>query len=108
MILLLLVISLVRALWRDRDLRHEEQQLQKDVTEAHIEQQRMREMIGYLKTPEYIESEARKTYGFAKPNEQVVIFQGSAAVGKSAVVATEGNSSKWYKYFFEDSAQHLP
>ncbi len=103
LILLLLSISLVRALWRDRDLRQEEHQLQKDVVEAHAEQKRMRELIGYLKTPEYIEAEARKTYGFAKPDEQVVIFQGSAAVGKTAVVASEGNPSKWYKYFFEQN-----
>lgn len=103
LILALLAVSLVRALWRDRDLRREEQQLQKDVVTAQAEQKRMRELIGYLKTPEYIEAEARKTYGFAKPDEQVVIFQGSAAVGKSAVAASEGNASKWYKYFFEDS-----
>ncbi len=107
LILLLLIISFARVLWRDRDLRHEQHQLEADLVTEQTEQERMRKMVEYLKSPDYIESEARKTYGFAKPGEQVVVFQGGAAVGKNMVNTGPTNAQKWYAYFFENTQAKL-
>ncbi len=107
LILLLLLVSFARVLWRDRDLRREEHQLEADLLTEQSEQERMRSMVAYLKSPDYIESEARKTYGFAKPGEQVVVFQDTRAIGKNTVIIGSSNARKWYSYFFENTQAKL-
>lgn len=107
LILLLLLISFARVLWRDRGLRREEHQLEADLTLEQSEQERMRSMVAYFKSSDYIESEARKTYGFAKPGEQVVVFQDASAVGKNTVNIGSSNARKWYSYFFEQNIKQV-
>jgi cell division protein FtsB len=107
LILVLLLVSFARVLWRDRDLRHEERQLEADLLTEQSEQERMRSMVAYLKSSDYIESEARKTYGFAKPGEQVVVFQDTRAIGKNTVIIGSSNARKWYSYFFENTQVKL-
>lgn len=101
LILLILIVSFSRALWRDRDLRREQRELEVSLVQEQTEQERMRALVAYLKSPDYIEAEARKTYGFAKPGEQVVVFQESSAIGKNTVKPGPTNARKWYTYFFE-------
>lgn len=109
LVFLLLVVSFGRALWRDRDLRKEERQLESDLAREITEQERMRTMVEYLKSSDYIEAEARKTYGFAKPGEQVVVFQDSGnRIGDVDGSGGVSNTRKWYSYFFESGAQKPP
>lgn len=102
-VLALLVIGFGRALWRDRDLRREMHALENEVTKQEAEQERMHKLVAYLKSPDFIEAEARTTYGFAKPGEQVVVFQESANVGKTTVSRGKTNAAKWFSYFFEQA-----
>ncbi len=99
---LILTMSIVQTVWRDRGLRHEMKKLESEVSTALSEQERLTSLIVYLKSPGYIESEARRTFGFAKPGEEVVVFQNSAS-NKKGEPGGGSNARKWFRYFFEQA-----
>ena len=61
-------------------------------------------LIGYLKSDEYVELEARKTLGYKKPGEKVVVIKnvdGDSQVKGAYTKKQESNPKKWFTYFFE-------
>ncbi|MFH1610435.1 MAG: septum formation initiator family protein [Patescibacteria group bacterium] len=61
-------------------------------------------LIGYLKSDEYVELEARKTLGYKKPGEKVVVIKninGDSQVKGVQTNKNQSNPKKWFSYFFK-------
>ncbi|MFH1457066.1 MAG: septum formation initiator family protein [Patescibacteria group bacterium] len=65
-------------------------------------------LLSYLKTDENIELEARKTLGYKKPGEKVVVITNGLNQQVLGInnIKESSNPQKWFRYFFE-SAQNI-
>jgi cell division protein FtsB len=72
-----------------------------DLEESNFE---LAHLIGYLKSDEYVELEARKTLGYKKPGEKVVVIKnvnGDSQVKGAQDRKNGSNPKKWFSYFFQ-------
>lgn len=72
-----------------------------DIEESNF---KLAHLIGYLKSDEFVELEARKTLGYKKPGEKVVVIKninGSSQVKGAQDRKDDSNPKKWFSYFFQ-------
>lgn len=102
-LLLLLSASLTRAQIRDRAIRQEIASLQAEVTALEKEQAERKALLSLLETPEFLEKEARRTLGYARPGEQVVVVEDRGlGTQEEEKEKRMSNPRKWWIYFFGD------
>ncbi|KKU12709.1 MAG: hypothetical protein UX17_C0040G0002 [Parcubacteria group bacterium GW2011_GWC2_45_7] len=103
-LLILLSVNLTRAQWSDRAIRREIANLQSEVDDLTKERESYEALINTLETPEFLESEARRVLGFARPGENLVVVESKNGVGGNGEDAMGNNnlsnSYKWWIYFF--------
>lgn len=100
-LLLLLSISLTRAQLKDRAIRAEIAALQAQATALEKEQEGLTQLMALLQTPQFFEQEARKTLGYVKPGEQVVVIeQQDKQDAHNKQDKPLSNPKKWWVYFF--------
>ena len=61
-------------------------------------------LLVYLKSNESMELEARKTLGYKKPGEKVIVIEGSGNAEALGAQNNQENSNlqKWFRYFFNN------
>lgn len=110
-VLLLFSVNLTRAQLKDRAIRAETEKLQAEVNALEAERQGYESLLALLDTPAFSEKEARKSLGYVKPGEQVVVIETNVKcnppVGGANEECVEGgdaekmtNPRKWWVYFF--------
>ncbi len=106
MVLILIIVSFSRTVVKDRSIRGEIRDLETQQEKLEQEQKTARAFVDYLKSDAYIESEARKNFGFVKPGEQVIVIQGgeTAATKQKQEIS---NPKKWFLYFFNPTHGQL-
>lgn len=99
--LLLLSVSLTRAQIKDRSIRREIARLQSDAEALEGEQESHRALISLTESPEFLEGEARRSLGYARPGEKVVVVEkGEGEEQARQARAGMSNPQKWWHYFF--------
>jgi len=100
--LILLSVSLGRSLFKDYKIKKDIQRLETEVTRLEGEQKQLVSLRDFFKTDFYIEQESRKSLGYAKPGEKVVIIEKELGQDTDDKQASElGNPRKWLKYFLQ-------
>ena len=109
-VLLLLSINLTRAQLKDRAISAETEKLQAEVNALEAERQGYDSLLSLLNTSAFLEKEARKSLGYAKPGEQVVVIEKNAECRMQNAecegiggVKEVSNPEKWWIYFFGES-----
>lgn len=109
-VLLLFSVNLTRSQLKDRAIRAEMEKLQAEVSALEAERQGYESLLSLLNTPAFLEKEARKSLGYAKPGEQVVVIETNEKCKIQNEKCVEGdgvpemsNPKKWWVYFFGDS-----
>lgn len=106
-VFLLTVLSyeLIQAQLKDREFRMETEKLQEEVNSLERERASYEQLLALIKTTEFMEKEARRSLGYIKPGEQVVIIESQDkpdALDKQSAQAMS-NPRKWWVYFFGSS-----
>lgn len=97
----LLSTNLTRTQLKDRGIRREIAKLQAEVDALEQERTGYETLIALLETPAFLEKEARRTLGYAKPGEQVVVVEKSEREQQDQRDQRElSNPKKWWVYFF--------
>ena len=107
-VLALFSINLTRAQLKDRTIRAEIQKSQEEVDALEGERDRYEKLKSMLTTSEFLEKEARRTLGYAKPGEQVVVIEENVKCKMENGKCIEDNEAhrqisnprKWWIYFF--------
>lgn len=99
-LLLLLSVNLTRAQLRGRVIRSEILKLQDETTALERERQSYEALIAFLQSPDFLEKEARRTLGYAKPGEQVVVIEREQQEQLQQQEQPISNPRKWWVYFF--------
>ena len=100
-VLALFSTNLTRAQLKDRAIRLEIKKSQEEVDALERERGQYEELRTMLQTSEFLEKEARRTLGYAKPGEQVVVIEQGQRDRQDQVAQREiSNPKKWWIYFF--------
>lgn len=99
-LLAFLLVSFTRTLYRDREIRVEIRQLEAHAAKLEKQKNQSQQWVAYLKSDAYLEHEARKNFGYAKPGEKVVIIEGETSQGQAEGQRDRTNPQKWFAYFF--------
>lgn len=106
-ILLLFSINLIRARLKDRSIRAETEKLQAEVNALESEREGYESLLSLLNTSAFLEKEARKSLGYVKPGEQVVVIETNVKCKMQNEKCVEdggvqqvSNPKKWWVYFF--------
>ena len=110
-LLLLFSVNLSRAQFRDREIRSEIKKLQTEADDLQKQKEAHEALLSFLQTPEFLEKEARRTLGYAKPGEQVVVIEKNVKCKMKNEKCDAGddieksmsNPRKWWIYFFGSS-----
>ena len=100
-----LIVNVSRSIW---DLRHRRDILgerERVLKRLEAERARLEKEYEYVKSPEFIEQEARNRLGLAREGEQVVLLPEKKESGISNQESGEGkanipNWKKWWRLFF--------
>ncbi len=99
-VLILLSVNLTRAQLKDREIRAETEKLQSEVNALEAERLGYESLLSLLNTPAFLEKEARKSLGYAKPGEQVVVIERGQQGQQEQREQQMSNPKKWWVYFF--------
>ncbi|MDO8505666.1 MAG: septum formation initiator family protein [bacterium] len=107
-VLAFLSLNLIRAQLKDRAIREEIAKSQDEVDMLEKERSGYEELRTMLNTNEFLEKEARRSLGYAKPGEQVVVIEENQTCKMKNEKCTQGdegekqisNPRKWWIYFF--------
>ncbi|MBI4135390.1 septum formation initiator family protein [Candidatus Uhrbacteria bacterium] len=104
-LLIMLSISLTRAQFSDRQIRSEIAQLEFQVQELEGERAGYEEFLSLLKTPQFLEKEARRSLGYVLPGEKIVVIeqQDKRDTRDKQDEQELSNPRKWWIYFFGGS-----
>ncbi len=115
LICLLLITFLSTNLIRDyinrRQLNKEVEKLKKEIQGLNQSNEQLKNLLGYLKTPDYLEEEARTKLNKKKPGEEIIIVPedltnaSSILLEKSSLQENNLNKSnlrRWWEYFFKE------
>lgn len=102
---LFFINNLVRSifnLWQKQSLVEREK---KELLKAKEENQRLKEQLYYVQSPEFIEEQARNKLLLLKPEEQRILISDNLTMAtqsgkKSKEESKEANWKKWLKLFF--------
>ncbi len=98
---ILLFVNFARMMTRDHLVRREIARLEGEVDRMESEYRRLEETRNFFKTDFFREQENRKSLGYARVGEKVVVIEGFTQ--KIDGVRSEGklsNPQKWWKYLF--------
>lgn len=98
---LILIVTLSRSvynLWQRRDI---VSQRARELARQKAENQRLKQKLSEVQTPEFVERQAREKLGLVKPGEVVVLVPKTEA-GSEDQTATQPlpNWQKWWRLFF--------
>jgi len=97
----ILSTNLTRTQLKDRAIRREIAKLQAEVDALEQERTGYETLIALLETPAFLEREARRSLGYAKPGEQVVVVEKNEQEQLQQQEQRElSNPKKWWVYFF--------
>lgn len=101
-VLLVIINNLVRSIydiWSKQDLLN---QAQKELTREERRNQKLKAELSYVKTPKFIEEEARNKLFLVKPGEQEILLPSSSSSNQSQKRQETQipNWQKWLKLFF--------
>ena len=101
-VLILLSINLTKTQFKDKSIRSEIAGLQAEVDALEKEKTQYNDLLSLFGTSEFLESEARRSLGYVKPGEKVVVIdKGEVAKSDEAQdVGKLSNPRKWLTYFF--------
>jgi len=100
-LLILLSSSLMRAQLKDRAIRAEIAGLQAQASSLEKEQEGLTQLMGLIQTSAFLEQEARRTLGYVKPGEEVVVIERQDKQNKQDMQDKPlSNPRKWWVYFF--------
>ena len=102
-------VSLTRAQLKDKTIRAEIAKLQQDAEILDAQRARLVDLVELLNEPEFLEQEARRSLGYVKPGEKVVVIERSEECRikneecKDESPKELSNPKKWWVYFFGGS-----
>ena len=95
------MVNLVRMMSRDSDVRSDIARLDRDTERLEAEYRRLEDLRNFYKTDFFLEQETRKSLGYVKAGEHVVVIEGAKTDNARGGVAAElSNPQKWWKYLF--------
>ncbi len=100
----LMVFALSKEYSRQSKVNEKIGELKQEAQDLEESNFKLAHLIGYLKSDEYVELEARKTLGYKKPGEKVVVIKNINGDTEVRGVQDRKNSSnlkKWFTYFFQ-------
>lgn len=105
-VLCFLTLGFGREYLRNLEIERNIRQLEEEHATLEGEQLAALSVISSLSSEYYLEGEARKKRGLAKPGEQLVLVDDTAAAASaaddaSAAAAAVGNPARWFYYFFD-------
>jgi cell division protein FtsB len=102
LVLILIINNLVTSIWNIWQKKDVVSQAQKELSFQKQENQRLKSLLSYAKTPEFIEREARDKLFMVKSGEQKVLLpQDSGNPQKLPKETKDPNWKKWLKLFFD-------
>ncbi len=108
-IVFFLVLGFGREYLRNLEIERNIRQLEEENTALEGQKLESLSVIASLSSEYYLEGEARKKHGLAKPGEQLVIVEdGGGATDQDGGATTEdggggSNVAHWFSYFFDHS-----
>lgn len=101
---ILLAVFWGREVWHKYQIDREERALQAEIDRLESQSRGLSDLIGYFRTPEYKERQAREVLGLQKPGEFVVALPSDVSDAEAEAAAQSaqggGNPEKWWNYFF--------
>lgn len=103
--------NLIRDYLNKKQLNKEIDKLQQKINDLTDKNDQLTNLIGYLKSPEYLEEEARIKLNKKKPGEEVIIVPNNIELDDTPTVLKindnkminnklNNNLKKWWQYFF--------
>lgn len=102
-VLALLGLGFGREYLRNLEIERSIRALEAENTALGGQQLESLSVIQSLSSEYYLEGEARKKHGLAKPGEELVVLKNDDEATRSAALMEEktvGNPERWYQYFF--------
>lgn len=105
LLLVLLVIfftvNWMRMFARDSAVRSDIARLERETERLEGEYNRLEDFRNFFKTDFFLEQETRKSLGYAKAGERVVVIEGAKRSDVRPTAEQElSNPQKWWKYLF--------
>lgn len=102
--LVLVFLPLAKTYSQRKLVEKEIKDVEKQISDAEKKNRELAEMIQYLQSPQYLETQARLNLNLKKPGESVIVINSAASATAVPVVADGGagknNYAKWWYYFF--------
>jgi cell division protein FtsB len=103
-LLFVIVLPLAKTYSQRRLVEKEITDVQKEISQFEKDNQDLKEMLGYLKSDQSLESQARINLNLKKPGETVVVIENAADAKNQENAQKEeekkSNLKKWFDYFF--------
>ena len=102
-LIFLLSLAFYKEYSRQEKVNAEISQLEEEIKSYDESSYDLARLINYLKTDDYVEMEARRTLGFRKQGERVIIIKNEEPVAEvlgEQERANLTNAEKWFNYFF--------
>lgn len=95
---LYLTYTTLRYVIHNHQLRQDEAQIRRDLTELDRDQAKLVAVRDYLASDAYVEDVARRILGLVKPGETLVVVSGSGGTPTPEPIRTPG--AEWWKDLF--------
>jgi cell division protein FtsL len=121
-VIIAISVPLARNMSKQYEINQEIEKLQAEIDRLDTRNDDLQELIGYLKTDQYIDERARQGLNFKRPGEQVIVIKQGDAATSSLSRETTGqyiydvpdgapaeesylsrNPARWWNYFFNNS-----
>ena len=99
-VLILLGVNLGRTLSKDYLVKREIKRLEGEVKRLEAEQKSLVDFKNFMQTDFFIEQESRKSLGYVKPGEKVIIIEQTEKEAEKYEEENLNNPQKWWRYFF--------
>ena len=121
-ILVLISVPLMEKWHQKQKVDEEVKQIKQEISQVENENQRLEELIQYLKSDQFLEEQARKNLGLKKKGEEVVVIEEQKGKVAGAFAKNDKHSSntsnkknsrvesnwkKWWNYFFSSSEKSV-
>jgi len=97
------VLKVGKELSRRQQINREVSDLNKQLSAAKLQRDKLDDLIAYLKTDKYVEEQARGQLNLSKPGEKRIDLSSSpSSLKKDGQMKEEhSNIQKWFNYFFQ-------
>ncbi len=93
-------VSLVNEIGRRKKIQNEIMRQQGEIERLNRENKDLSTLIGYLRSGEFVESEARNKLNLSKPGESLIVVDPNLAEQNNEGQITN-LATKWWGYFFK-------